>query len=150
MSVDRPNVGDLSVSVEDLDSAVTYIERLMQYVDDVINDEMARIKERMKGDAENPPVVPNATPFGAFEDARMQWNTLVTSTANMEASIKALSQKLAKLKAGTADIAKAYRDAEERNRASAKEIERILESAAVPQTPGTGPTYSPNPPNKML
>lgn len=134
-----PNVGDLSVSVEDLDAAAEYIERLRQYVDDVIIAEMNRVKERMNGDCDTNAVVPNGTPFGGFEDARIQWKTLVESTGNMEVWLSLLSQKLTALKAGTEDIAEAYRNAEERNRANAAEIERILESAAPPAPAGSYP-----------
>ncbi|MBM0231740.1 hypothetical protein JNW91_07625 [Micromonospora sp. STR1_7] len=136
-----PNTGDLHVSVEDLDAAATYVERLKQYVDDTISYEMERVKERMKGDSNNAQTVPNGTPFGAFEDARMQWQALTRSTANMEAHLKTLSEKLAGLKKGTEDIAKAFRDAEARNAANGKEIERLLDSAAPPPTAGGTPTY---------
>ncbi|TNH31704.1 hypothetical protein FHG89_00845 [Micromonospora orduensis] len=136
-----PNTGDLHVSVEDLDAAATYIERLKQYVDDTISYEMERVKERMKGDSNNAQTVPNGTPFGAFEDARMQWQALTKSTANMEAHLTTLSQKLAALKKGTEDIAKAFRDTEARNAANGKEIERLLDSAAPPPTASGAPTY---------
>lgn len=65
----------------------------------------------MNGDSDSFAVVPNGTPFGAFEEARIQWKTLVESTGNMEARLSLLSQKLAALKAGTEDIAEAYRSA---------------------------------------
>ncbi|HEX5598798.1 MAG TPA: hypothetical protein VFX61_22675 [Micromonosporaceae bacterium] len=133
--INPPILDDLSVSVEDLEAAVTYIERLQQYVDDVIVNEMERINMRMTGDSESRSVVPNATPFGAFEDARIQWKSLASSTANMQGSLTQLSQKLASLREGTEEIAETYRDAEERNRANASEIERILESAAAPAPP---------------
>ncbi|MDG4756500.1 hypothetical protein [Micromonospora sp. WMMD710] len=136
-----PNTGDLHVSVEDLDAAATYVERLKQYVDDTIRYEMERVKERMKGDSNNAQTVPNGTPFGAFEDARMQWQALTKSTANMEAHLTTLSQRLAALKQGTEDIAKAFRDAEARNAANGKEIERLLDAAAPPPTAGGAPTY---------
>ncbi|MFC8296780.1 hypothetical protein [Micromonospora orduensis] len=136
-----PNTGDLHVSVEDLDAAATYIERLRQYVDDTIKYEMERVKERMKGDSNSAQTVPNGTPFGAFEDARMQWQALTKSTANMEAHLTTLSQKLAALKKGTEDIAKAFRDTEARNAANGKEIERLLDSAAPPPTASGAPTY---------
>ncbi|MFU8851855.1 hypothetical protein ACNAW0_12855 [Micromonospora sp. SL1-18] len=136
-----PDTGDLTVSVEDLDAAATYVERLKEYVDDTIGYEMERIKERMKGDSNNAQTVPNGTPFGAYEDARMQWQALTKSTANMEAHLKYLSQKLASLKKGTEDIAQTYRDAEARNAANGKEIERLLESATPPPTAGGDPTY---------
>ncbi|MGW5672688.1 hypothetical protein [Micromonospora sp. NPDC003776] len=137
-----PDTGDLHVSVEDLDAAAEYVERLKQYVDDTISYEMERIKERMKGDSNNAQTVPNGTPFGAYEDARMQWQALTTSTANMEAHLKALSGKLAALKKGTEDIAQAFRDTEARNAANGKQIERMLESAAPPPTAGgQPPTY---------
>ncbi|MFJ6168501.1 hypothetical protein ACIQH6_25510 [Micromonospora orduensis] len=136
-----PNTGDLHVSVEDLDAAATYIERLRQYVDDTIKYEMERVKERMKGDSNSAQTVPNGTPFGAFEDARMQWQALTKSTANMEAHLTTLSQKLTALKKGTEDIAKAFRDTEARNAANGKEIERLLESAAPPPTASGAPTY---------
>ncbi|MEU7922801.1 hypothetical protein ACGFIP_30730 [Micromonospora zamorensis] len=140
-SLPPPNTGDLHVSVEDLDAAAAYVERLKQYVEDTLSYEMERIKERMKGDSNNAQAVPNGTPFGAFEDARLQWRTLETSTANMELHLKTLSQKLAALKQGTEDIAKAFRDAEARNGANGKEIERLLESAAPPPPAGGTPTY---------
>ncbi|MET8234698.1 hypothetical protein ABZS77_28880 [Micromonospora sp. NPDC005298] len=136
-----PNTGDLHVSVEDLDAAATYIERLKQYVDDTIKYEMERVKERMKGDSSSAQTVPNGTPFGAFEDARMQWQALTKSTANMEAHLTTLSQKLEALKKGTEDIAKAFRDTEARNAANGKEIERLLDSAAPPPTASGAPTY---------
>ncbi|MEV4202061.1 hypothetical protein [Micromonospora globbae] len=139
-----PDVGDLTVSVEDLDAAAAYVERLKQYVDETITYEMERIKERMKGDSEHGQTVPNGTPFGAYEDARMQWQALTTSTANMEAHIKQLSTRLAALKKGTEDIAQAFRDVEARNAATGKEIERMLESAAPPpQAGGTPPSTYP-------
>ncbi|MFC4019844.1 hypothetical protein ACFOW4_18130 [Micromonospora sp. GCM10011542] len=140
-SIPPPNTGDLHVSVEDLDAAAAYVERLKQYVDDTISYEMERIKERMKGDSNNAQTVPNGTPFGAYEDARMQWQALTESTANMEMHLKSLSAKLAAFKQGTEDIAKAFRDTEERNAANGKEIERLLESAAPPPTAGGTPTY---------
>ncbi|MCG5464909.1 hypothetical protein AB0K35_33560 [Micromonospora sp. NPDC053740] len=140
-SIPPPSIGDLQVSVEDLDAAATYVERLRQYIDDTIKYEMERIKERMKGDSNNAQTVPNGTPFGAYEDARMQWRALETSTANMEAHLTTLSQKLAALKEGTEDIAKAFRDTEARNGANGKEIERLLESAAPPPTASGAPTY---------
>lgn len=137
-----PDTGDLTVSVADLDAAAAYVERLKQYVDDTISYEMERIKERMKGDSANAQTVPNGTPFGAYEDARMQWQSLTRSTANMEAHLKQLSGKLAALKQGTEDIAKAFRDVEERNAANGRQIERLLESAAPPPPTGGGdPTY---------
>ncbi|MCO1599547.1 hypothetical protein M8C17_30765 [Micromonospora sp. RHAY321] len=136
-----PNTGDLHVSVEDLDAAAAYVERLKQYVDDTICYEMERIKERMKGDSANAQTVPNGTPFGAYEDARMQWQALTRSTANMEAHLKALSQRLAALKKGTEDIAQAFRDTEARNAANGSEIERLLESAAPPPQAAGAPTY---------
>ncbi|NES12419.1 MULTISPECIES: hypothetical protein [Micromonospora] len=137
-----PDTGDLQVSVEDLDAAAQYVERLKQYVDDTISYEMERIKERMKGDSTNSQAVANGTPFGAYEDARMQWQALTKSTANMEMHLKSLSQKLAGLKKGTEDIAQAFRDAEARNAANGKEIERLLESATPPPTAGgQPPTY---------
>ncbi|OKI49914.1 hypothetical protein [Micromonospora sp. CB01531] len=138
-----PATGDLHVSVEDLDAAAEYVERLKQYVDDTIGYEMERIKERMKGDSNNAQAVPNGTPFGAYEDARMQWQALTRSTANMELHLKAISNKLAGLKKGTEDIAKAFRDAEARNAANGKEIERMLESATPPPAPGGTPTTYP-------
>ncbi|MEU4533011.1 hypothetical protein AB0F49_32725 [Micromonospora ureilytica] len=140
-SIPPPSIGDLQVSVEDLDAAATYVERLRQYIDDTIKYEMERIKERMKGDSNNAQTVPNGTPFGAYEDARMQWAALTTSTANMEAHLTTLSQKLAALKEGTEEIAKAFRDTEARNGANGKEIERLLESAAPPPTASGAPTY---------
>jgi hypothetical protein len=140
-SIPPPSIGDLQVSVEDLDAAATYVERLRQYIDDTIKYEMERIKERMKGDSNNAQTVPNGTPFGAYEDARMQWRALEVSTANMEAHLTTLSQKLAALKEGTEEIAKAFRDAEARNGANGKEIERLLESAAPPPTASGAPTY---------
>ncbi|MGC4798979.1 hypothetical protein [Micromonospora saelicesensis] len=140
-SIPPPSIGDLQVSVEDLDAAATYVERLRQYIDDTIKYEMERIKERMKGDSNNAQTVPNGTPFGAYEDARMQWRALETSTANMEAHLTTLSQKLAALKEGTEEIAKAFRDTEARNGANGKEIERLLESAAPPPTASGAPTY---------
>ncbi|MET8123121.1 hypothetical protein [Micromonospora sp. NPDC005189] len=136
-----PNVGDLHVSVEDLDAAAAYVERLKQYVEDTLKYEMERIKERMKGDSNNAQTVPNGTPFGAYEDARMQWQALTRSTGNMEMHLTTLSQKLAALKEGTEDIAKAFRDTEARNAANGKEIERLLESAAPPPAAGGPPTY---------
>lgn len=137
-----PDTGDLQVSVEDLDAAAEYVERLKQYVDDTIGYEMERIKERMKGDSNNAQTVPNGTPFGAYEDARMQWQALTRSTANMEAQLRALSNKLAGLKKGTEDIAQAFRDAEARNAATGREIERMLESATPPPVAGgQQPTY---------
>ena len=72
-SIPPPSIGDLHVSVEDLDAAATYVERLRQYIDDTIKYEMERIKTRMKGDSNNAQTVPNGTPFGAYEDAVMQW-----------------------------------------------------------------------------
>ncbi|MEH0826435.1 MULTISPECIES: hypothetical protein [Micromonospora] len=141
MGINPPDTGDLHVSVEDLDAAAEYVERLKQYVDDTIGYEMERIKERMKGDSGNAQTVPNGTPFGAYEDARMQWQALTTSTASMEAHLKAISSKLAGLKQGTQDIAKAFRDAEARNAANGKDIERLLESAAPPPDAGQQPTY---------
>ncbi|MEU8012656.1 hypothetical protein [Micromonospora parva] len=140
-SIPPPNTGDLQVSVEDLDAAATYVERLRQYVDDTIKYEMERIKTRMKGDSNNAQTVPNGTPFGAYEDAVMQWRALETSTAHMEAHLTTLSQKLAALKEGTEEIAKAFRDTEARNSANGKEIERLLESAAPPPSAGGAPTY---------
>ncbi|MBQ1021627.1 hypothetical protein KBX71_27635 [Micromonospora sp. D93] len=140
-SIPPPSIGDLHVSVEDLDAAATYVERLRQYIDDTIKYEMERIKERMKGDSNNAQTVPNGTPFGAYEDARMQWRALEVSTANMEAHLTTLSQKLAALKEGTEEIAKAFRDTEARNGANGKEIERLLESAAPPPTASGAPTY---------
>ncbi|MBQ0992770.1 hypothetical protein PSH03_003143 [Micromonospora sp. PSH03] len=140
-SIPPPSIGDLQVSVEDLDAAATYVERLRQYIDDTIKYEMERIKERMKGDSNNAQTVPNGTPFGAYEDARMQWRALEVSTANMEAHLTTLSQKLAALKEGTEEIAKAFRDTEARNGANGKEIERLLESAAPPPTASGAPTY---------
>ncbi|GGO18195.1 hypothetical protein [Micromonospora parathelypteridis] len=140
-TIPPPNTGDLQVSVEDLDAAAAYVERLKQYVDDTISYEMERIKERMKGDSNNAQTVPNGTPFGAYEDARMQWQALTKSTANMEMHLKTLSQRLASLKQGTEDIAKAFRDAEARNGANGKEIERLLESAAPPPAADGAPTY---------
>ncbi|KKJ99190.1 hypothetical protein [Micromonospora sp. HK10] len=136
-----PDTGDLHVSVEDLDAAAAYVERLKQYVDDTISYELERIKERMKGDSNNAQTVPNGTPFGAYEDARMQWQRLTASTANMEMHLNGLSTKLAGLKQGTEDIAKAFRDAEARNAANGKQIERLLESAAPPPSTGDQPTY---------
>ncbi|MET8309506.1 MULTISPECIES: hypothetical protein [unclassified Micromonospora] len=136
-----PNIGDLHVSVEDLDAAAAYVERLKQYVDDTIGYEMERVKERMKGDSTTAQTVPNGTPFGAYEDARMQWQALTRSTTNMEAHLKSLSQKLAALKKGTEDIAQAFRDTEERNAANGSQIERLLESAAPPPAAGGQPTY---------
>ncbi|WBB74946.1 hypothetical protein O7602_05270 [Micromonospora sp. WMMD1128] len=140
MGITPPDTGDLHVSVEDLDAAADYVERLKQYVDDTIGYEMERIKERMKGDG-SAQTVPNGTPFGGYEDARMQWAALTRSTANMEAHLKAISTKLAGLKKGTEDIAKAFRDAEARNAANGKQIERLLESAAPPPEAGQQPTY---------
>lgn len=140
-----PDTGDLHVSVEDLDAAATYVERLQQYVDETISYEMERIKERMKGDSNNAQTVPNGTPFGAYEDARMQWQRLTTSTANMEAHLKALSGKLAALKQGTEDIAQAFRDTEARNAATGKQIERMLESVTPPPTAGDQPSAYPYP-----
>ncbi|WFE41839.1 hypothetical protein [Micromonospora sp. WMMD998] len=140
MGITPPDTGDLHVSVEDLDAAADYVERLKQYVDDTIGYEMERIKERMKGDG-SAQTVPNGTPFGAYEDARMQWAALTRSTANMEAHLKAISTRLAGLKKGTEDIAKAFRDAEARNAANGKQIERLLESAAPPPEAGQQPTY---------
>ena len=64
--------GDLHASVEDLEAAADYVERLRQYVDDTVKYELERIKERMKGSAENAQTVQHGTPFGAYEDARMQ------------------------------------------------------------------------------
>ncbi|MFD2767810.1 hypothetical protein [Micromonospora eburnea] len=139
--IQPPDTGDLQVSVEDLDAAADYVERLKQYVDDTISYEMERIKERMKGDSSNAQTVPNGTPFGAYEDARMQWQALTRSTANMEAHLKSLSGRLAALKQGTEDIAQAFRDAEARNAANGKQIERLLESAAPPPTTGDPSTY---------
>ncbi|MFI2712783.1 hypothetical protein ACH495_21935 [Micromonospora sp. NPDC018662] len=141
MGITPPDTGDLHVSVEDLDAAADYVERLKQYVDDTIGYEMERIKERMKGDSNNAQAVPNGTPFGAYEDARMQWAALTRSTANMEAHLKAISSKLAGLKQGTEDIAQAFRDAEARNAANGKQIERLLESAAPPPEAGQQSTY---------
>ncbi|MBM7490361.1 uncharacterized protein YukE [Micromonospora luteifusca] len=140
-TIPPPNTGDLQVSVEDLDAAAAYVERLKQYVDDTILYEMERVKERMKGDSNNAQTVPNGTPFGAYEDARMQWQALTTSTANMEMHLRTLSQNLAGLKQGTEDIAKAFRNTEARNAATGKEIERLLESAAPPPAAGGAPTY---------
>ncbi|MCG5439762.1 hypothetical protein ACFYL6_17535 [Micromonospora sp. NPDC007208] len=140
-SIPPPSIGDLHVSVEDLDAAATYVERLRQYIDDTLKYEMERIKERMKGDSNNAQTVPNGTPFGAYEDARMQWRALETSTVNMEAHLTTLSQKLTALKEGTEEIAKAFRDTEARNGANGKEIERLLESAAPPPTASGAPTY---------
>ncbi|MFI6237335.1 hypothetical protein ACIBD9_27550 [Micromonospora sp. NPDC050784] len=140
-NIPPPSIGDLHVSVEDLDAAATYVERLRQYIDDTLKYEMERIKERMKGDSNNAQTVPNGTPFGAYEDARMQWRALETSTVNMEAHLTTLSQKLAALKEGTEEIAKAFRDTEARNGANGKEIERLLESAAPPPTASGAPTY---------
>ena len=60
---------------------------------------------------------------------------------NMEAHLTTLSQKLAALKEGTEEIAKAFRDTEARNGANGKEIERLLESAAPPPTASGAPTY---------
>ncbi|MEU8087744.1 hypothetical protein AB0B57_29555 [Micromonospora sp. NPDC049101] len=140
-TIPPPNTGDLHVSVEDLNAAAAYVERLKQYVDDTIIYEMERVKERMKGDSNNAQTVPNGTPFGAYEDARMQWQALTKSTANMELHLKTLSQRLASLKQGTEDIAKAFRDTEARNGANGKEIERLLESAAPPPAAGGAPTY---------
>ncbi|MET8092928.1 hypothetical protein [Micromonospora sp. NPDC005220] len=142
-SIPPPSIGDLHVSVEDLDAAATYVERLRQYIDDTLKYEMERIKERMKGDSNSAQTVPNGTPFGAYEDARMQWRALETSTVNMEAHLTTLSQKLAALKEGTEEIAKAFRDTEARNGANGKEIERLLESAAPPPTASGAPTYPP-------
>ncbi|MFU8874781.1 hypothetical protein [Micromonospora sp. SL4-19] len=139
--IQPPDTGDLSVSVEDLDAAAEYVERLKQYVDDTISYEMERVKERMKGDSNNAQAVPNGTPFGAYEDARMQWQALTKSTANMEAHLKLLSAKLAALKKGTEDIAQAFRDAEARNAATGKQIERLLESATPPPAAGDPSTY---------
>ncbi|MFJ8582389.1 hypothetical protein [Micromonospora sp. NPDC093277] len=139
--IKAPDTGDLHVSVEDLDAAADYVERLKEYIDNTILYEMDRIKERMKGDSNNAQTVPNGTPFGAYEDARMQWQALTTSTANMEAHLKQLSQKLAGLKQGTEDIAQAFRDAEARNAANGKQIERLLESAAPPPAAGDPSTY---------
>lgn len=137
-----PDTGDLTVSVADLDAAAAYVERLKQYVDDTIKYQMERINERMKGDSGATPAVANGTPFGAFEDARMQWQSLTRSTANMQAHITVLSQKLDTLRQGTEDIAKAFRDVEERNAANGSQIERLLESATPP--PPAGPTYPNN------
>ena len=141
MGINPPDTGDLHVSVEDLDAAAEYIECLKQYVEDTISWEMERIKENMKGDSNSPQIVSNGTPFGAFADARLQWQALERSTANMEAHLKGLSAKLAGLKKGTEDIAKAFRDAEERNAANGKDIERLLESAAPPPGGAEPPTY---------
>lgn len=136
-----PDIGDLHVSVEDLNAAAAYVERLKQYVDETISYEMERIKERMKGDSNNAQTVPNGTPFGAYEDARMQWQRLTTSTANMELHLKALSGKLAALKKGTEDIAQAFRETEARNAATGKQIERMLESATPPPAGTEPPAY---------
>ncbi|MEH0938795.1 hypothetical protein [Micromonospora psammae] len=137
-----PDTGDLTVSVADLDAAAAYVERLKQYVDDTIGYQMQRIQERMKGDggAAGAPGA-NGTPFGGFEDARLQWQALVRSTAHMESHIQQLSQKLSALKQGTEDIAKAFRDVEERNAANGAQIERLLESATPPPPAGSPPTY---------
>ncbi|MGC5291046.1 hypothetical protein [Micromonospora sp. DT231] len=140
-TIPPPNTGDLQVSVEDLDAAAAYVDRLKQYVDDTISYEMERVKERMKGDSNSAQTVPGGTPFGAYEDARMQWQALTKSTSNMELHLQTLSQKLAALKKGTEDIAKAFRDSEARNAANGKEIERLLESAAPPPPAGGTPTY---------
>ena len=86
-TIPPPNTGDLHVSVEDLDAAAAYVERLKQYIDDTISYEMERIKERMKGDSNNAQTVPNGTPFGAYEDARHAVAGLTTSTGNMEAHL---------------------------------------------------------------
>ena len=61
----------------------------------------------------------------------------------MEGHLTALSAKLAALKKGAEDIAKAFRDAEAHNAANGKEIERMLESATPPPAPTNGgtPTY---------
>ncbi|MGA3524433.1 hypothetical protein [Melissospora conviva] len=131
-AIGPPDTAGLTVSVEDLAAAADYIDRLQQYVDDTIRTEMERIKERMKGDNDSPQTVPDATPFGAYEDARLQWQTLTRSTANMESHLQTLAGKLAHLKKGTEEIAQAFRDAEERNAATGKQIERMLESAAQP------------------
>ncbi|MET7950657.1 hypothetical protein [Micromonospora sp. NPDC005324] len=140
-NIPPPSIGDLQVSVEDLDAAATYIERLRQYIDDTLKYEMERIKERMKGDSNNAQTVPNGTPFGAYEEARMQWRALETSTVNVEAHLTTLSQKLTALKEGTEEIAKAFRDTEARNGANGKEIERLLGEAAPPPTASGAPTY---------
>lgn len=139
----EPNVGDLSVNVEHLDAAVTYIERLKQYLESEIASHMERVNSRMQtpSDTNTRSAVPNATPFGAFEDARLQWASLTKSTANMQASLNVLGQKLAALKAGTEDITKAFREAEDRNAATGREIERLLDSATPP--PGSQPVVPP-------
>ncbi|SBT46107.1 hypothetical protein [Micromonospora auratinigra] len=136
----KPNVGDLSVNVEHLDAAVTYIDRLLQYLDSEVTLHMEHVNARMQSpsDTNTKSAVPGATPFGAFEDARLQWAALGKSTGNMQASLTVLKQKLEALKTGTQDIAKAFRDTEERNGANGKQIERLLESAAPP--PGSAVT----------
>ncbi|MGC4895190.1 hypothetical protein [Micromonospora sp. DT31] len=141
MGINPPDTGDLQVSVEDLDAAAEYIERLKQYVEDTISWEMEQIKLKMKGDNNSPQIVAGGTPFGAYGEAQLQWQALERSTANMEFHLKSLSAKLAGLKKGTEDIAKAFRDAEERNAANGKDIERLLESAAVPPGGPEMPTY---------
>jgi hypothetical protein len=132
-----PDTGNLQVSVEDLDAAAEYIERLKQYVEDTLKFEMERIRKRMV--PETPPAVRDGTPFGGFDDALRQWRALETSTANMEQHLATLSTRLDALKKGTEDIAKAFRDTEERNAATGKQIERMLEAATPPPAPTTGP-----------
>ncbi|MEE3918246.1 hypothetical protein V2I01_05180 [Micromonospora sp. BRA006-A] len=44
MGINPPDTGDLHVSVEDLDAAAEYIERLKRYVEDTISWEMERIR----------------------------------------------------------------------------------------------------------
>ena len=136
-----PDTAGLSVSVEDLAAAAEFIDRLQQYVDGTIRHEMDDIRKRMKGDGADARTVPDGTPFGAYEDARQQWETLTRSTENMELHLRALSRKLADLKKGTEEIAEAFRDTEERNAATGKQIERMLEAATSP--PAEKPSHPP-------
>ena len=85
-------------------------------------------RTRMKGDSNNAQTVPNGTPFGAYEDARHAVaGTGARPRRTWRAHLTTLSQKLAGLKEGTEDIAKAFRDTEARNAATGKEIERLLD-----------------------
>ena len=139
-SIPPPNIGDLHVSVEDLDAAAAYVERLRQYIDDTISTRW-NASRADEGRQQQRPDRSERHPLRRVRGRRHAVADLETSTANMEAHLKTLSQKLAALKEGTEDIAKAFRDTEARNGANGKEIERLLESAAPPPTAGGTPTY---------
>lgn len=120
----------IDVSFEDLSTAITFIDGLIEYAEHINDVQMAKnIVGTMPKDTAD------GTPFGGFWEARTQWARVQNTTDSMVRHLSELREKLGYLKSGTQRVMANYRTVEERNAMGANRIAALLAPGAGADAP---------------